>query len=132
MDSRECFRVKQPADRRVVVERHFADLEFGIHRDLRNKRKKSSVSGIPFPPPCLNSGSTYGIRVREGRVHVIAIAILSLVVTGPCLERVVARLELGNVHPLAVDVVLVNVAAIDGNTLVPVIGTLVSGKRRVC
>lgn len=35
-------------------------------------------------------------------------------------------LELGNVHPLAVDIVLVNVAAINGNTLVSVIGAFVS------
>lgn len=35
-------------------------------------------------------------------------------------------LELGNVHPLAVEIVLVNVTAINGNTLVSVIGAIVS------
>lgn len=35
-------------------------------------------------------------------------------------------LELGNVHPLAVDIVLVNVTAINGNTLVSIIGAFVS------
>jgi len=35
-------------------------------------------------------------------------------------------LELGNIHPLAVDIVLVNVTAINGNTLISVIGAFVS------
>jgi len=42
------------------------------------------------------------------------------------LERIMSWLELGNVHPLAVDIVLVNVATINGNTLVSIIGTFVS------
>jgi len=42
------------------------------------------------------------------------------------LERIMSWLELGNVHPLAVDIVLVNVTAINGNTLVSVIGAFVS------
>jgi len=41
------------------------------------------------------------------------------------LERVVPWLELGDVHPLAVDIVLVNVTAINGNTLVSVIDAFV-------
>lgn len=35
-------------------------------------------------------------------------------------------LEFGNVHPLAVDIMLVNVTAINRNTLIPVIGAFVS------
>lgn len=42
------------------------------------------------------------------------------------LERVMSWLELGNVHPLAIDIMLVNVTAINGNTLVPIIGAFVS------
>jgi len=41
------------------------------------------------------------------------------------LERIVSRFEFGDVHPLAIDVVFINVTAINGNTLVPVIGALV-------
>jgi len=42
------------------------------------------------------------------------------------LERIMSWLKLGNVHPLAVDIMLVNVAAINGNTLVSIISTFVS------
>jgi len=42
------------------------------------------------------------------------------------LERIMSWLELGNVHPLTVDIMLVNVAAINGNTLVSIISTFVS------
>lgn len=41
-------------------------------------------------------------------------------------------LQLGNVHPLAVDIMLVNVTAINGNTLVPVIGAFVSKTATTC
>lgn len=42
------------------------------------------------------------------------------------LECVMSWLELGNVHPLAVNIMLVNVTAINGNTLISVIGAFVS------
>lgn len=41
-------------------------------------------------------------------------------------KRIVSRLEFGNVHPLAVDIVLVNVTAINGNALISVIGAFIS------
>lgn len=52
--------------------------------------------------------------------------VLVKVVLLPYLECVMSWLKLGNVHPLAVDIMLVNVTAINGNTLVSVISAFVS------
>lgn len=38
MDGCESFCIKQTADRRVVIERHLADFEFGIYRDLKTRK----------------------------------------------------------------------------------------------
>jgi hypothetical protein len=105
VDNCKSFRIKQLADGRVVIERHLANFEFGVYRNLETRRIRNLTK--------------FATRVLQ-RVCVSENGSLLTY-----LERILSRFELRDVHPLAIDVVFINVTAINGNTLIPVISAFV-------
>lgn len=43
VDRCKSFRIKEAADRRIVIERHLTNFEFGIYRDLETKEKATHL-----------------------------------------------------------------------------------------